>query len=101
MTLLHPSPMNGILARVSALLYKSTIFHTNFVGAVANASTGIPFMGGGCMSRFVLALRLTRHPVACSFVAKGSEGRKSLLKASRPEFMYQSHIASLIFTLSF
>ena len=29
--------MNGLIARVSALPYKSIVFHTNFVSAVAGA----------------------------------------------------------------
>jgi len=40
---LHPGLMNGLIARVSALPYKSTVFHTNFVNAVAGAIN--PFMG--------------------------------------------------------
>ena len=43
---IHPGPMNGLIARVSALPYKSTVFHTNFVNAVAGAIN--PFMGRGC-----------------------------------------------------
>jgi len=33
--LLHPGPMSGLIAPASALPYKSTVFHTNFVSAVA------------------------------------------------------------------
>jgi len=40
----QPPPMCGFVAPVSALLYKSTFFHTNIFSAVARATN--PFMEG-------------------------------------------------------
>ncbi|KAF2191856.1 hypothetical protein K469DRAFT_344141 [Zopfia rhizophila CBS 207.26] len=43
---LQGPPMSGRIARVSTFPYKSTIFHTNLVSAVAHAI--LPLMGGPC-----------------------------------------------------
>ena len=53
--------MNGLIARVHALPYKSTFFYTNFVCAVARAIS--PFMLGPCRCG------IKRELVGCSRVA--------------------------------
>ena len=41
----HPGPMSRVVVPVCALPYKSTVYHTNFVHAMAGAIN--PFMGRG------------------------------------------------------